>query len=87
MRVVTGGLLFVLGFAVPFSLLGLLGGSLSATLQSRGWQIALGLLVAALGMFASAPGQSHMFSVFIPLLSVDLGLAARSGYVSAAARF
>ncbi len=50
LRVLAGGLLFVFGFAIPFSLLGLLGGSLSAALQSRGWQIALGLLVAALGL-------------------------------------
>jgi cytochrome c-type biogenesis protein len=50
LRVLAGGLLFVLGFAIPFSLLGLLGGSLSAALQSRGWQIALGLLVVALGL-------------------------------------
>lgn len=50
LRVLAGGLLFVFGFAIPFSLLGLLGGSLSAALQSRGWQIALGLLVAALGV-------------------------------------
>lgn len=50
LRVLAGGLLFVLGFALPFSLLGLLGGSLSATLQSRPWQVVLGLLVAALGL-------------------------------------
>jgi cytochrome c-type biogenesis protein len=50
LRVLAGGLLFVLGFAIPFSLLGLLGGSLSATLQTRGWQIALGIAVAALGL-------------------------------------
>ena len=49
-RVLAGGLLFVFGFAIPFSLLGLLGGSLSATLQTRGWQIVLGTLVAALGL-------------------------------------
>lgn len=50
LRVLAGGLLFVLGFAVPFSLLGLLGGSLSAALQVRAWQIVLGLLVTALGL-------------------------------------
>jgi cytochrome c-type biogenesis protein len=50
LRVLAGGLLFVLGFAIPFSLLGLLGGSLSAVLQTRVWQIVLGLLVAALGL-------------------------------------
>lgn len=50
LRVLAGGLLFVFGFAIPFSLLGLLGGSLSAALQSRGWQIALGTAVAALGL-------------------------------------
>jgi len=50
LRVLAGGLLFVFGFAIPFSLLGLLGGSLSATLQSRGWQIVLGVAVAGLGL-------------------------------------
>ncbi len=49
-RVLAGGTLFVTGFAVPFTLLGLLGGRLSATLSTRPWQIALGLLVAALGV-------------------------------------
>jgi len=60
LRVLAGGLLFVFGFAIPFSLLGLLGGSLSATLQSRAWQIALGILVAALGL------------AFTGLLPIDL---------------
>jgi cytochrome c-type biogenesis protein len=50
LRVLAGGLLFVLGFAVPFSLLGLLGGGLSAALQTRLWQVVLGLVVAALGL-------------------------------------
>jgi cytochrome c-type biogenesis protein len=50
LRVLAGGVLFVLGFAIPFSLLGLLGGGLSAVLQRRVWQIVLGLVVAALGL-------------------------------------
>ena len=49
-RVLGGGLLFTLGFAVPFTLLGLVGGSLSATLSTRPWQIAMGILVIALGL-------------------------------------
>lgn len=49
-RVLAGGLLFTLGFAIPFTLLGLTAGQLSTTLSSRPWQIALGLLVAALGL-------------------------------------
>ncbi len=49
-RVLSGGLLFVMGFAIPFTLLGLLGGRLSATLSSRPWQIALGLMVVFLGV-------------------------------------
>jgi len=49
-RVLGGGLLFVLGFAVPFTLLGLTAGALSVALSHRGWQIALGLAVAALGV-------------------------------------
>lgn len=49
-RVVSGGLLFTLGFAIPFTLLGLTAGSLSRTLETRPWQIGLGLLVAFLGV-------------------------------------
>ena len=49
-RVLGGGLLFTLGFAVPFTLLGLIGGSLSATLSTRPWQIGMGLLVIVLGL-------------------------------------
>ena len=49
-RVLGGGLLFTLGFAIPFTLLGLVGGSLSATLSSRPWQIAMGVLVIVLGL-------------------------------------
>lgn len=49
-RVLGGGLLFTLGFAIPFTLLGLVGGSVSNTLSSRPWQIAMGLLVIVLGL-------------------------------------
>jgi cytochrome c-type biogenesis protein len=49
-RVLGGGLLFTLGFAIPFTLLGLIGGSLSTTLSSRPWQVAMGVLVIALGL-------------------------------------
>ncbi len=49
-RVLSGGLLFTLGFAIPFTLLGLTAGSLSRTLESRPWQIALGLRVTFLGL-------------------------------------
>jgi cytochrome c-type biogenesis protein len=49
-RVVGGGLLFTLGFAIPFTLVGLLGGGLSRYLEARGWQIVMGVGVAALGL-------------------------------------
>ena len=48
-RVLGGGLLFTLGFAIPFTLLGLVGGSVSNALATRPWQIAMGLLVVVLG--------------------------------------
>lgn len=48
-RVVAGGLLFTLGFAVPFTLLGLIGGALASALATRPWQIAMGLVVMVLG--------------------------------------
>ena len=50
LRIAAGGALFILGFAVPFTLLGLLGGTLNAALQSREWQILLGVVVALLGL-------------------------------------
>lgn len=59
-RVLAGGLLFTLGFAVPFTLLGMIGGTLSAALSTRPWQIALGSLVALLGL------------AFTGLLPIDL---------------
>ena len=49
-RVLVGGLLFTLGFAVPFTLLGLVGGAVSATLSQRPWQIAMGAFVTVLGL-------------------------------------
>lgn len=52
-RVAAGGLLFTLGFAVPFTLLGAVGGALSHALATRPWQIGLGLLVMALGVLFS----------------------------------
>lgn len=50
LRVLSGGLLFVLGFAVPFALLGFFGAAVTVGLQSRPWQIALGVLVVLLGL-------------------------------------
>lgn len=50
LRVLGGGLLFTLGFAVPFTLLGLTAARLQYLLDGRGWQIGLGLLVAAFGL-------------------------------------
>ena len=49
-RVLAGGLLFTLGFAIPFTLLGLVGATVSVALASRPWQVALGVLVALLGV-------------------------------------
>lgn len=46
-----------------------------AALSGRGfygWWI---LAVAALGLFASGPGQSHTFSVFVAPISADLGVS------------
>jgi MFS family permease len=40
-----------------------------------GWII---LLIAALGIFVSGPGQSHTFSVFLVHIQADLGLSATS---------
>ena len=40
-----------------------------------GWVV---LGVAALGLFASGPGQSHIFSVFVAPISEDLGISRTS---------
>ena len=49
-RVAGGGVLFTLGFAVPFTLLGLTAARLNYLMEGRGWQIGLGLAVAAFGV-------------------------------------
>lgn len=49
-RVLAGGVLFTLGFAVPFTLLGIVGGALSTALSSPVWRVVLGGLVFALGL-------------------------------------
>lgn len=60
LRVGVGGALFTFGFAIPFTLIGLVGGQLSYSLSTRPWQIALGLLVVLLGI------------AFTGLLPIDL---------------
>lgn len=49
-RVLAGGLLFTLGFAIPFTLLGLLGATLGRAIEAPGWRMLLGLVVAFLGL-------------------------------------
>lgn len=49
-RVLAGGLLFTLGFAIPFTLLGIVGGALASALSSGVWRVVLGLIVMALGL-------------------------------------
>ncbi|PSO46939.1 MAG: cytochrome C biogenesis protein ResC [Actinobacteria bacterium QS_8_72_14] len=53
MRVLAGASLFVLGFAVPITLLGFVGGQIGTLLHSTGWRAALGLLVVAFGVMLS----------------------------------
>ena len=48
-RVVIGGVLFVLGFAIPFALTGAAAGLLNTLLTDRLWQIVLGLVVVVMG--------------------------------------
>lgn len=50
LRVLSGGLLFTLGFAIPFTLIGLIGGALSFVLADWRWQIAMGTVVAVFGL-------------------------------------
>jgi MFS family permease len=52
--------------------------SLALRINARlfyGWVV---LAVAALGLFASGPGQSHIFSVFVAPISADLGVSRTS---------
>lgn len=53
-RVVLGGSLFVLGFAVPFAMFGFAAGVLNTLLYNRVWQIVLGLLVITLGLLMAS---------------------------------
>ncbi len=53
LRIAGGGLLFILGFAVPFTLAGLTAGALTYLLASRPWQIGLGLAVFVFGIAAT----------------------------------
>ena len=50
LRILGGGVLFTLGFAVPFTLLGFIGGVLSSLFAERWLQILMGLIVMALGL-------------------------------------
>lgn len=50
LRVLAGSSLFVLGFAVPITLLGFVGARIGMLLQTTGSRIALGLLVVAFGV-------------------------------------
>lgn len=50
LRILAGGLLFTLGFAVPFTLIGLIGGAFSAALADWRWQLGMGTLVAFFGL-------------------------------------
>lgn len=49
-RVLVGSLLFVAGFAVPFTMLGVAFGALSFLQRNAGAQIVMGLVVAAMGV-------------------------------------
>jgi cytochrome c-type biogenesis protein len=50
LRVAAGGVLFTLGFAVPFTLLGLTAGALSRVFSARPWQVVMGVVVVLLGL-------------------------------------
>jgi cytochrome c-type biogenesis protein len=50
LRVFGGGVLFTLGFAIPFTLLGFLGGTLAFAFQARPFQIVMGAIVVFLGL-------------------------------------
>ena len=50
LRVLSGGVLFTLGFAIPFTLIGLIGGAFSVAMADWRWQLGMGLLVAFFGL-------------------------------------
>jgi cytochrome c-type biogenesis protein len=62
-RVLVGSLLFVLGFAVPFTMLGVAFGALSFLQTSRIAQVVMGLIVAALGLLMARGTLMREFRV------------------------
>ena len=50
LRIAVGSSLFVLGFAVPITLLGVLGARIGLLLADPAWRVLLGALVAVLGL-------------------------------------
>lgn len=50
LRMLSGGVLFTLGFAIPFTLIGIVGGAFSAALTDWRWQVVMGSLVAFFGL-------------------------------------
>ena len=62
-RVVAGGVLFTLGFAIPFTLFGLAAAALLPVLTGRPAQIVLGSIVALLGLAATGIVPLRLFTV------------------------
>ncbi|MDP8977864.1 MAG: cytochrome c biogenesis protein CcdA [Actinomycetota bacterium] len=75
-RIAGGGLLFTLGFAVPFTVLGLTAGALSRVFSARPGQIAMGVVVALLGLAYAGvlPGAGRVRERRVRASGIDRGL-------------
>lgn len=62
-RVLLGSLLFVVGFAVPFTMLGIAFGTLSFLQQNRVAQVVMGLVVVTLGLLMARGRLMREFRV------------------------
>lgn len=76
LRVLAGGVLFTLGFAVPFTLLGFLGAQLGRVFDGRPVQIVMGLAVVAFGLAATGllPFDVLRREARVTATAVDRGL-------------
>ncbi|HEX9889765.1 MAG TPA: cytochrome c biogenesis protein CcdA [Nitriliruptorales bacterium] len=80
-RVVAGGILFVLGFAIPFAMLGFAAGLLNTLLQNRGWQVALGLLVVVFGVLMASGRLVREYRVADEAPKGGVASAAALGFI------
>ncbi|MBW3619392.1 MAG: cytochrome c biogenesis protein CcdA [Actinobacteria bacterium] len=80
-RVLLGSLLFVMGFAIPFTMLGIAFGALSFLQTSRAAQVVMGLIVATLGVLMARGTLMREFRVSDRAPSGGVATAPLLGFV------